>query len=98
MRNYRDLQVWEKAHKLTVAIYTGHARFSERGAIWFDQPDPAIVGFDRGELGGRLWPQISEMARFIQTSMGSSAELSYHLLLAKDLGMLTRSSPPLSPN
>jgi hypothetical protein len=23
MRNYRDLQVWEKAHKLTLAIYQG---------------------------------------------------------------------------
>jgi len=30
-----------------------------------------------------------EMARFIQISMGLGAELSYHLLLARDLGLLT---------
>ena len=29
-----------------------------------------------------------EMARFIQIAMGSGAELSYHLLLARDLGLL----------
>jgi four helix bundle protein len=28
------------------------------------------------------------MGRFIQIAMGSVAELSYHLLLAKDLGFL----------
>ena len=28
------------------------------------------------------------MARFVQIAMGSDAELSYHLLLARDLGFL----------
>jgi len=28
------------------------------------------------------------MTRFVQIAMGSAAELSYHLLLSKDLGML----------
>jgi len=28
------------------------------------------------------------MGRFIQIAMGSGAELSYHLLLARDLGLL----------
>jgi hypothetical protein len=56
MRNYRDLQVWEKAHKLTLAIYQG---------------DPAFVCLDRSKLGGRLWQKIRRRdARFIQISMG----------------------------
>jgi four helix bundle protein len=29
-----------------------------------------------------------EMARYVQIAMGSGAELSYHFLLAKDLGLL----------
>src|SRR5258708_17645157 len=36
----------------------GHTRVSRRGTIWFDQPNPAFVCFDRGEPGGRLWPKI----------------------------------------
>jgi four helix bundle protein len=31
-----------------------------------------------------------EMGRFIQITMGSGAELSYHLLLARDLGLLEK--------
>jgi four helix bundle protein len=31
------------------------------------------------------------MARFIQIAMGSGAELSYHLLLARDLGLFKNS-------
>ncbi len=31
-----------------------------------------------------------EMGRFIQIAMGSGAELSYHLLLARDLGLLEK--------
>jgi four helix bundle protein len=31
-----------------------------------------------------------EIARFIQIAMGSGAELSYHLLLARDLGFLKK--------
>src|SRR5207247_1624470 len=30
-----------------------------------------------------------EMARYIQIAMGSGAELSYHLLLARDLGLVS---------
>jgi four helix bundle protein len=32
------------------------------------------------------------MARFVQIAMGSGAELSYHLLLAKDLALLSQPS------
>jgi four helix bundle protein len=35
-----------------------------------------------------------EMARFIQISMGSGAELSYHLLLARDLDFLKNAEYP----
>jgi len=66
-----------------------HARLSERGAIWVDESDPSLIRFDRGTLAegcGRR--SDGEMARYIQISMGSGAELSYHLLLARDLGFL----------
>jgi len=33
---------------------------------------------------------MAKMGRFIQIAMGSGAELSYHLLLARDLGLLEK--------
>ena len=32
------------------------------------------------------------MARFVQMAMGSGAEASYHLLLARDLGLVSKTS------
>ena len=32
------------------------------------------------------------MARFVQIAMGSGAELSYHLLLARNLGLISKPS------
>jgi hypothetical protein len=57
MRDYRDLQVWEKAHKLTLAVYRGTQGFPKEER-WVDQSDPPLGGFDRRELGRRLWPKI----------------------------------------
>ncbi len=89
MRNYRDLQVWEKAHKLTLAIYRGthdfpkEERFGLTSQIWRSS---ASIPANLAEGCGRR--SDGEMARFIQISMGSGSELSYHLILARDLGFL----------
>jgi four helix bundle protein len=46
----------------------------------------ASIAANLAERGGRR--SDGEMARFIPISMGSGAELSYHLLLARDLDFL----------
>jgi four helix bundle protein len=46
----------------------------------------ASIAANLAEGSGRR--SDGEMARYIQISMGSGAELSYHLLLARDLGFL----------
>ena len=89
MRNYRDLQVWEKAHKLTLAIYRGTRDFPKEerfGLTSQIRRSSASIAANLAEGCGRR--SDGEMARFIQISMGSGADLSYHLLLARDLGFL----------
>jgi four helix bundle protein len=46
----------------------------------------ASIGANLAEGCGRR--SDGEMGRFVQIAMGSGAELSYHLLLAKDLGFV----------
>jgi hypothetical protein len=66
MRNYRDLQVWEKAHKLDPRDLPGTYDFPKEERFGPDQPDPAFVCLDRSKLGGRLWQKIRRRdARFI---------------------------------
>ena len=89
MRNYQDLQVWERAHKLTLAIYRGTQDFPKEerfGLTSQIRRSSASIPANLAEGCGRR--SDGEMARFIQISMGSGAELSYHLLLARDLGFL----------
>ena len=89
MRNYRDLVVWEKAHRLTLAVYRNTRGFpnDERFGLTSQmRRSSASIAANLAEGCGRR--SDGEMGRFIQIAMGSGAELSYHLLLAKDLGSL----------
>lgn len=91
MRNYKDLQSWDKAHKLTLAVYQctrdfpSEERFGLTSQI---RRSCASIPANLAEGCGRR--SDGEMSRFVQIAMGSGAELSYHLLLARDLGFLTR--------
>jgi four helix bundle protein len=93
MRNYEDLQVWKKAHALTLDIYKntrcfpGDERFGLTSQI---RRSCASIGANLAEGCGRR--SDGEMARFVHIAMGSGAELSYHLLLAKDLELLSKTS------
>jgi len=67
--------------------------FSERPAIWAHEPDAAFRSVDWANIAegcGRR--SDNEMARFVQIAMGSGAELSYHLRLARDLELLSEAS------
>jgi four helix bundle protein len=89
VRNYRDLLVWEKAHSLTLCIYRDTQAFpkEERFGITSQiRRAASSIGANLAEGCGRRSDR--EMARFVQIAMGSAAELSYHLLLCRDLGLL----------
>ncbi len=93
MKDFRDLQVWEKAHQLTLAVYRATEWFPEeekygiRGQMRRSAASiPANIAEGCGRSGDR------DLARFLQMAMGSASELEYHLLLARDLGHL-ESSP-----
>jgi four helix bundle protein len=89
VRNYRDLVVWENAHRLTLAVYKNTRAFpnDERFGLTSQmRRASASIAANLAEGCGRR--SDGEMGRFIQIAMGSGAELSYHLLLARDLGLL----------
>jgi four helix bundle protein len=89
MRNYKDLMVWEKAHKLTFALYRETSTFPKEerfGLTSQVRRASSSIPANLAEGCGRR--SDGEMGRFIQIAMGSGAELSYHLLLCRDLGIL----------
>ena len=89
MRNYRDLVVWEKAHNLTLCVYKETRTFpTEERFGMTSQVRRAASSIPANLAEGCGRRSDGEMARFIQIAMGSGAELSYHLLLCRDLGLL----------
>ena len=89
MRNVRDLKVWEKSHLLTLEIYRATAEFPRDALCGLTSQmrrSCASIPTNIAEGSGRHGNV--ELARFLQISLGSASELEYHLLLARDLGLL----------
>jgi four helix bundle protein len=89
MRDYKNLLVWEKAHKLTLVVYKITQAFPKEerfGLTSQVRRASASIAANLAEGCGRR--ADGEMARYVQIAMGAGAELSYHFLLAKDLGFV----------
>ncbi len=89
MKNFRDLTVWRKSHRLALAVYEASGAFpvEERYGLSnqlrraaFSIPTNIAEGC--GRYGDR------EFARFLSIAMGSASETEYLLLLANELGLL----------
>ena len=89
MRDFRKLQVWEKAHQLTLAVYKATVAFPQTelyGLTSQIRRASASIPANIAEGCGR--DTEVELARFMHIAAGSASELEYHLLLAYDLGFL----------
>ncbi len=84
MKNFRDLQVWEKGHKFRLDVYRvtktfpreelyGLASQLKRAAASI----PANIAEGCGKATG------PDFAKFLQIAFGSACECEYHLVLAK---------------
>ena len=101
MQNFRNLEVWERAHVLTLDVYQASKSFPRGGNVRIDQPDAKSVSIDRCQhCGGSCRRGDIDFARFLQMAAGSASELEYHLLLARDLKLLADAglSAPLRPS
>jgi four helix bundle protein len=89
MEDFKDLKVWTKAHHLTLAVYRMTHNFPTDelyGLTSQMRRSAASIGANIAEGCGRR--SDPEMKRFLQIARGSASELEYHLLLARDLGLL----------
>jgi four helix bundle protein len=91
MQDFRNLEVWRRAHQLTLQIYKltdGFPRSEMFGLSSQLRRAAASVATNLAEGCGRTQ---GEFGRFVQISFGSACEVEYELLLAKDLGLVPTS-------
>lgn len=90
MKSFRDLDVWLKAHQLTVEVYRITRAFPREelyGLTGQIRRSCASIPANIAEGCGRSGD--AELARFLHIAMGSASELEYHIVLAHDLSILT---------
>ena len=89
MRDFRKIQAWERAHRLTLQLYKITAAFppEERYGLT-SQIRRAVSSIPANIAEGAGRNTQAELARFIHIASGSASELEYHLLLARDLGYI----------
>ena len=90
VKDFHELKVWQKAHQLTLEVYQTTATFprEERYGLTSQlRRCSASIPANLAEGCGRNGD--AEFARFCSIAMGSASELEYHLLLAKDLKLIS---------
>jgi four helix bundle protein len=89
MKDFRELQVWQRAHQLTLAVYrvtTDFPRDELYGLTSQLRRSASSIAANLAE--GCCRSGDAEFGRFCAIAMGSASELDYHLLLAKDLKLI----------
>jgi len=89
MQDFRKLTVWQKSHSLTLEMYKVTESFPKNELFGLiSQIRRSCVSIPANIVEGCGRNSDPEFARFLSIAMGSATELEYHLLLAKDLGIL----------
>lgn len=89
MGDFRKLQVWERAHALTLDVYAATRTFPRDEAYGMtSQVRRAAASIPANIAEGCGRNGDAELARFQTIAIGSANELDYHLLLAHDPGFL----------
>ena len=89
MQDFQKLKVWEKSHALAMEVYRLSEAFPRRdGVALTTQLRRAALSIPTNIAEGAGKFSESEFSRFLEIALGSAAETHYHLLVARDIGIL----------
>jgi four helix bundle protein len=89
MQNYKDLEVWEKAHQFTLEVYEATKQFpKEEMYSLTNQLRRAASSIPANIAEGCGKVSQAEFAHLLNISVGSANEAEYFLILSKDLKYL----------
>ena len=89
MQDFRNLEVWKKAHELALDVHRTLAKTKKLHPTSKSQISRAVNSIAANIVEGCGKVSRQELGRFSDISIGSASELEYWLLLSKDLGQLT---------
>lgn len=91
MRNFKELAIWQRSHLLILKIYTLSKSFPKEELLGLtSQIRRSAYSIPTNIAEGCGRDSSPEMKRFLIISSGSATELEYQIILAYDLGYLTK--------
>src|SRR5437016_6062432 len=90
MSDHHKLNVWRKSHALVLNVQkiTVKIRGPDYGPLK-SQMLRAVMSVSTNIVEGAGRQSRKEFARFLRISLNSSTELEYHLLMARDFGIIS---------
>lgn len=86
MKDFKELEIWKRSHKLTIDIYRTTQKFPKEelyGLTSQIRRAASSIPTNIAEGCGRR--TNAELANFLNIASGSASEVEYELLLAKDM-------------
>ena len=91
MKEYRDLKIWVRSHRLTFELYRATRTFPKEEMFGVtSQIRHAATSIPANIAEGCGRDGDAELRRFLTIALGSACELDYFVLLATELGYLSR--------
>jgi four helix bundle protein len=91
MANFKNLEVWEKAHALSP--FPHKVALGIRGAMYSslkNQIVRAALSIPTNIVEGREQKTDAEFARYLRYALASTSELEYHAIAGHDIGVITK--------
>jgi four helix bundle protein len=91
IKSFTDLKVWQEGHKLVLMIYDITRKFPKEEIFGLTiQLRRAGVSFTSNIAEGFSRNSYKEKLQFYSISLGSLTEIQNQLLVAKDIGYITK--------
>ena len=92
LKSFTDLNIWKYGHELVLEIYRVTKKFPKEEMFGLtSQLRRAIVSFTSNIAEGFSRSSYKEKSQFYSMSLGSLSEVQNQLLIAKDIGYITKS-------
>ena len=89
MQDYKKLTIWQLAHALNLKAHRLVRRFPPGYAGLIGQIRRSAESVPSNIVEGRYRRTDADFAKFLNQSLSSLMELEYHLLFARDEGLIT---------
>lgn len=90
MKDFKNIEIWKRSHKLTVEIYRATQHFPKEEIFGLtSQIRRAVSSIPTNIAEGCGRRTNAELANFLNIASGSASEVEYEILLAKEVGYIT---------